>query len=45
LAGAVFLKAVETGKISTDDFLNLMDKGLTRESDRHLFFPEETSSF
>lgn len=41
LAGAVFLKAVEIGKISTDDFLILMDKGLTRESDRRLFFPEE----
>jgi len=41
LAGAVFLKAVEMGKISTDDFLILMDNGLTRESDRRLFFPEE----
>lgn len=41
LAGAVFLKAVEMGKISTDDFLMILDQGLTRESDRRLFFPDE----
>ncbi|WP_288393089.1 hypothetical protein [uncultured Herbaspirillum sp.] len=39
LAGAVMLKAVEMGKISTTEFLQLMDQGLTREVDRRLFFP------